>query len=67
MTAELITQLTTLVDHWKTLAADAAQKVNTTAQPVQVAYYAGVFFGIKTARNELTPALKSARAEVAKV
>ena len=57
MTTELITQLTALLAHWNALAAEAAQKVNTIAQPVQGAYYAGLFFGIKTARDELAAAL----------
>jgi hypothetical protein len=66
MSTELITTLTTLLEHWNTTAADAAQKIEATAQPIQGAYFAGVMFGMETARDELAAALASVMAETVK-
>ena len=62
----LLGYLGSLLDYWNRLAQEAAQKVNTTAQTAQAAYYTGVMFGMETARDELAAMLAIAMAEVAK-
>ena len=58
MTPELA-QLTALLDRWDTLIDEAARKVETTTHPVQGAFYAGVMFGMESARDDLAAALAS--------
>jgi hypothetical protein len=60
MTADLLTQLTALLDHWN---AEAARKLETSGQPVQGGFYAGVMFSMESARDELAAALAIAMAE----
>lgn len=62
--AELLTTtLTALLDQWDKRAAEAARKLEASGQPVQGAFYAGVMFGMETARDELAAALASVLAE----
>lgn len=63
MPTNLTPTLTALLARWDAQAAEAAGKLETTGQPVQGAFYAGVMFGIETARDELAAALASAMAE----
>lgn len=63
MPTNLTPTLTALLDQWDKCAAEAAQKIETAGQPVQGAFYAGVMFGMETARDELAAALASALAE----
>jgi hypothetical protein len=66
MTTHLTATLTALLDHWNTTAAEAARKLEASEQPVQGGFYAGVMFGMETARDELAAALAIAMSEVAK-
>lgn len=66
MTTELITRLTALLAHFDKLADSAARKLEDCEQPTQGAFYAGVMFGMETARDDLAEALASAMMETAK-
>jgi hypothetical protein len=57
MTTDLHTTLTALLDRWNILAAESAHKINTAKAPVQGSFYAGVMFGMESARDELAAAL----------
>ena len=65
MTTDLIPTLTTLLDRWDTLAAEAAQKFKTGDQHQMAGFYLGVMFGMESARDELAAALANAMQEVA--
>jgi hypothetical protein len=53
MNTDLTTTLTALLARWDALADEAALKLKTSAQPEQGGFYAGVMFGMESARDEL--------------
>jgi hypothetical protein len=60
MTTELLTDLTALLARWDKMAWQATYKLETADKRLYTAYYAGVMFGLETARDELAAALASA-------
>jgi hypothetical protein len=63
LTADLHITLTAPLARWDTLADEVARKLEASGQPVQGGFYAGVMFGIESARDELAEALARAMAE----
>ena len=63
MTAELITQITTMLDYWNAQVQDAANRITVTELPAIGGFWTGVILSMESARDELAAALAGALAD----
>ena len=66
MTTDLQTALNAALARWDTVADEAARKLESSGQPAQGGFYAGMMFGMESARDELAVALANLMMESTK-